>query len=174
MKGLTMTMQKSVTNPEIDPRELRNVLGCFATGVCVVTSIGDDHKPVGMTINSFSSVSLEPPLVLWSIGLKAPSRDAYRRHPGFAINIMCVDSKDLSMKFATPSEDKFAGVKWTEGHFGIPVLSDAMATLECETQDRIISGDHEIYIGRVLRIDHSDRDPLLFHKGKFAGLGDKL
>ena len=169
-----MNMQNTPTTPEIDPRDLRNVLGCFATGVCVVTSIGDDNKPVGMTINSFSSVSLDPPLVLWSIALKAPSRDAYRRHPGFAINIMCEDSKDLSLKFATPADDKFKGVNWTEGHFGIPVLNDALATLECQTEDRIISGDHEIYIGRVLRIDHSDRDPLVFHRGKFTTLGAPL
>lgn len=169
-----MNMQSPVTQPEIDPRALRDVLGCFATGVAVVTSIGDNASPVGMTINSFSSVSLDPPLVLWSIGLNAPSRDAYRRHAGFAINMMCAESKDLSMKFATPSDDKFEGVDWTEGHFGIPVLSAAMATLECETQDRIISGDHEIYIGRVLRIDSQDRAPLLFHRGKFASLGQAL
>jgi flavin reductase (DIM6/NTAB) family NADH-FMN oxidoreductase RutF len=169
-----MNMQNTPTTPEIDPRDLRNVLGCFATGVCVVTSIGDNNKPVGMTINSFSSVSLDPPLVLWSIALKAPSRDAYRRHPGFAINIMCEASKDLSLKFATPSDDKFTNVNWQEGHFGIPVLTDALATLECQTEDRIVSGDHEIYIGRVLRIDHSDRDPLVFHRGKFATLGAPL
>jgi len=169
-----MNMHNPVSSPEIDPRELRDVLGCFATGVCVVTSVGDDNKPVGMTINSFSSVSLDPPLVLWSLALKAPSRDAYRRHTGFAINIMCAQSKDLSLNFATPSDDKFAGVDWREGHFGVPVLNEAVATLECQTEDRIISGDHEIYIGRVLQIDQSDREPLLFHKGKFATIGSMI
>lgn len=174
LKGMKMNMQNTVNTPEIDPRALRDVLGCFATGVCVVTSVGDDNKPVGMTINSFSSVSLDPPLVLWSIALRSPSRDAYRRHAGFAINIMCAESKALSLSFSTPSENKFADVDWYEGHFGLPVLNNAMATLECETQDRIISGDHEIYIGRVLRIDHKDRAPLLFHRGKFATLGAML
>ncbi|MFP7673426.1 flavin reductase family protein [Marivita sp. S0852] len=169
-----MNMQSTPNTPKIDPRELRNALGCFATGVCIVTSVGDGNKPVGMTINSFSSVSLDPPLVLWSINLKARSRDAYRRHAGFAINILCKDSKELSLNFAKSSDDKFVGVNWHEGHFGIPVLEDAMATLECETQDRIVSGDHEIYIGRVLRIDHNDRDPLVFHRGQFATLGTTL
>jgi flavin reductase (DIM6/NTAB) family NADH-FMN oxidoreductase RutF len=162
------------TEPAIDPRELRDVLGCFATGVAVVTSIGDEGKPVGMTINSFSSVSLDPPLILWSIGLKTPSRGAYATHPSFAINIMCSESKDLSLHFARPSEEKFADIDWTPGHKGVPVLGGALATLECEVHDRIISGDHEIYIGRVMRLNQKSGDPLLFHRGKFAHLGQLI
>ena len=169
-------MNVNVSNPQpaIDPRELRNVLGCFATGVAVVTSVGDEGKPVGMTINSFSSVSLDPPLILWSIGLESPSRGAYQRHSAFAINIMCSESKDLSLHFARPSEDKFADVDWSEGHEGVPVLGGALASLECAVEDRIISGDHEIYIGRVMKLNQRDGDPLLFHRGKFAHLGDLL
>ncbi|MEP4197893.1 MAG: flavin reductase family protein [Aliishimia sp.] len=162
------------THPTIDPRELRDVLGCFATGVAVVTSVGDEGKPVGMTINSFSSVSLDPPLVLWSIGLKTPSRRAYATHSSFAINIMCAESKELSLHFARPSEDKFAGIDWREGHDGVPILDGALATLECTVQDRIVSGDHEIYIGRVVRLGQKDGDPLLFHRGKFAQLGQLI
>lgn len=169
-------MNVAVNNaePAIDPRELRNVLGCFATGVAVVTSVGDAGKPVGMTINSFSSVSLDPPLVLWSIGLKTPSRGAYATHSSFAINIMCSESKDISLHFATPSEDKFANVDWRQGHDGVPLLNSALATLECTVEDRIISGDHEIYIGRVVRLGQKDGDPLLFHRGKFAHLGQLI
>ena len=162
------------TNPEIDPRELRNVLGCFATGVAIVTSIGDGGKPVGMTINSFSSVSLDPPLILWSLGLNSPTRKAYATHPSFVINILGAESKDLSLHFARPSDDKFAGVDWTPGHEGAPVLDGAMATLECGVEDRIISGDHEIYIGRVMKLGQKDGDPLLFHRGKFAHLGELI
>lgn len=164
-------LNAKTTMPAIDPRELRDVLGCFATGVAVVTSIGDEGKPVGMTINSFSSVSLEPPLVLWSIGLNTPSRGAYAAHPSFAINIMGTESKDETLHFATPSEDKFAGIDWAPGHDNIPVLKSALATLECQVEDRILSGDHEIYIGRVMRMNQKDGDPLVFHKGKFAQLG---
>ncbi|MEO9843579.1 MAG: flavin reductase family protein [Roseobacter sp.] len=167
-----MTVRK--VEPIIDPRELRDVLGCFATGVAVVTSVGDEGKPVGMTINSFSSVSLDPPLVLWSIGLNTPSRSAYANHSSFAINIMCAESKETSLHFARPSEDKFADVDWTPGHDGVPVLKAALATLECTVQDRIISGDHEIFIGRVVRLGNRDGDPLLFHRGKFAHLGQLI
>ena len=159
---------------EIDPRELRNALGCFATGVCVVTTVGDESRPVGMTINSFSSVSLDPPLVLWSIGLDAPSRSAFQDHGCFAINIMGAKTKDLTLNFARPSDNKFADVNWVAGHNGVPVLVDAMASLECTIQDRIISGDHEIFIGRVMNLRHEDGDPLLFHRGRFAALGDEL
>ncbi|MEP5759000.1 MAG: flavin reductase family protein [Litoreibacter sp.] len=162
------------TEPAIDPRELRNVLGCFATGVAIVTSIGDQGKPVGMTINSFSSVSLDPPLVLWSLGLNSPTRNAYASHPSFAINIMCSESKDVSLHFARPSDDKFANVDWTPGHDGVPVLNDALATLECTVEDRIISGDHEICIGRVVKLAQKEGDPLLFHRGKFAHLGQLI
>ena len=157
--------------PAIDPRELRDVLGCFATGVAIVTSIGDAGRPVGMTINSFSSVSLDPPLVLWSIGLNTPSRRAYAAHPSFAINIMCSQSKDMSLHFARPSDEKFADVDWAPGHNGVPVLGGALATLECKVHDRVISGDHEIFIGRVVRLCQKSGDPLLFHRGKFAHLG---
>ncbi|MDA8586807.1 flavin reductase family protein [Rhodobacteraceae bacterium] len=166
-------MNAIVANPEsgIDPRELRDVLGCFATGVCVVTSVGDEGRPVGMTINSFSSVSLDPPLILWSIGLSAPSRQAYDSHGCFAINIMGEDAKDTTMNFARPSDDKFAGIDWKPGHNGVPVLNEAMAVLECTVEDQIISGDHEIFIGRVVQLDQNAGDPLLFHKGQFAALG---
>ena len=169
-------MNAVVVNPEIgiDPRELRDVLGCFATGVCVVTSIGDEGRPVGMTINSFSSVSLDPPLILWSIGHNAPSRSAFQKHPSFAINIMGADANENSLNFATSSEDKFAGIDWTPGIDNVPVLGEALAVLECRVEDRIISGDHEIFIGRVLRLDHQEGAPLLFHKGTFASIGPAL
>ncbi|MBU2959278.1 flavin reductase family protein [Citreicella sp. C3M06] len=155
----------------LDGRLLRDVFGCFATGVTVVTSIGEDDKPVGLVVNSFSSVSLDPPQILWSIGLNSPSRDAFCKHEGFAVNIMGAESKDETMRFCTPSDDKFADVDWWAGHYGVPVLRSALATLECRTEQRIISGDHEIFIGRVLRVDHQDVAPLLFHRGKFAQLG---
>lgn len=158
----------------IDPRELRDVLGCFATGVCVVTTVGDAGRPVGMTINSFSSVSLDPPLILWSIGLRTPSRSAFQNHGCFAINIMGETAKDTTLNFARPSDDKFAGIDWSEGYCGIPILTEAMAVLECTVENQIISGDHEIFIGRVIRIDQSGGDPLLFHRGKFAALGNAV
>lgn len=157
-----------------DIRDLRDVLGCFATGVTVVTTLGDDGAPLGLVVNSFSSVSLDPPLVLWSIGLESPSRPAFIRHPGFAINIMGADAKEKTMQFARPSENKFAGIDWEPGQHGVPVLADAIATLECETHKRIECGDHEILIGKVLQIDRNEGNPLLFHRGQFADIGAPL
>ncbi|CUH68045.1 FMN reductase (NADH) NtaB [Thalassovita gelatinovora] len=163
------------TEPDlIDARKLRDVFGSFATGVTVVTSIGENGAPVGLVVNSFSSVSLDPPQILWSIGLSSPSHKAFCTHPGFAVNVMGADHKDETMRFCTPSEDKFKDVDWWAGNHGVPVLSNAVATLECETEKRIVSGDHEIFIGRVLRVDSRDAAPLIFHRGQFAQLGQSL
>lgn len=158
----------------IDPLALRDVLGQFATGVTIITTLGDNGAPVGLAANSFSSVSLDPPLILWSLALKAPSLSAFRTHPSFAINILCDQSKDLALNFSRPSDDKFAGVDWQPGLNGVPVLQQASAVLECETVDRIPAGDHEIYLGRVCRISKDEKTPLLFYKGQFARIGDAL
>lgn len=169
-----MNAPKIDTSADFDARALRDVLGCFATGVTVVTTLAPDGAPVGMVVNSFSAVSLDPPLILWSIGLGSPSHQSFIEHPGFAINIMGEASKDQTMQFARPSDDKFAGVDWAAGKHDVPVLTDAVATLECATEQRIPAGDHEIFLGRVLRIKQSDGDPLLFHKGKLATIGALL
>ena len=165
---------KPVTDETIDPRELRDVLGHFATGVTVVTTLGECGAPVGLAANSFASVSLDPPLVVWSLNLNAPSLGAFRTHPSFAINIMCDQSKDLALKFARPAPDKFAEVDWYAGLDGVPVLLTAAVVIECKTEARIPGGDHEIYLGRVLNFHRTDKSPLLFHKGKFATLGDNI
>ena len=157
-----------------DQDELRQTFGCFATGVTVVTTLGTDGLPVGLVVISFSSVSLDPPQILWSIGLAAPSRPAFTSHTAFAVNIMPVEAKDETMQFARPSDDKFSGVSWEAGFHGVPVLKSAIATLECETARRIESGDHEIYIGDVRAISRTDGIPLIFHRGRFADLGQVI
>ena len=161
-------------NNLIDPDDLRAALGCFATGVTVVTTLNAESAPVGLVVNSFSSVSLDPPQILWSISLTAPSRPSFQGHPGFAVNIMPAAAKDETLQFCRPLEDKFQGVAWRPGIFGVPVLSSALATLECAVEQRIESGDHEIYIGRVKRIDRTEGAPLIFHQGKFAELGQAI
>lgn len=165
-------MQTDDIGDIIDPQSLRQVLGCFATGVAVVTTVGGDGRPQGLVVNSFSSVSLEPPQILWSLSLTAPSRAAFQGHRGFAVNIMPAHAKDETMRFCAPLDDKFDGVDWRPGVFGVPVLENALATLECETERRIESGDHEIYIGGVRKIDRTDGMPLVFHQGKFVHLGE--
>lgn len=153
---------------EFDRQELRAALGCFATGVVVVTTLGKGGAPVGLTINSFNSVSLDPPLVLWSLALSAPSLDAFRSHPAFAINILSAEQADACRQFARPAPDKFAGVGWTPGHEGVPVLDGAVANLQCRTFRRYEGGDHEIFLGEVVGLRASDREPLVYHRGRFA------
>ncbi len=162
------------TDPEIDPRAFRNCLGSFATGVTVITTRGDGGAPVGLVVNSFASVSLSPALILWSIDLAAPSLGAFRQRDSFAVNVMGAQDKDLTMRFARPATDKFAGVDWHPGHDEVPLLDRALATIECRTEQRIVAGDHEIYIGRVQGFVRRDGDPLVFHRGVLCGIGDAV
>ena len=159
---------------EFDSLDYRDVLGCFATGVTVITTIGDQGAPVGLVVNSFNSVSIDPPLVLWSIALTAPSLGAFRTHPGFAVNIMSADAKEETLNFSRPSDDKFRDVAWQPGTEGVPLLKSAVATIECRTENRIPGGDHEIYLARVLGFARRGGDPLLFHRGQFARIGQNL
>lgn len=154
----------------ITPASLREALGSFPTGVAVVTTLGDEGKPLGLTINSFNSVSLDPALVLWSLALSSPSIGAFRKHGAFAINILRKDQGELCMKFARPADDKFKDIDWTKGYKGIPVLEGAMVTLECETYQIVEGGDHEVYMGAVKRIHKTDSAPLVFHRGQLVQL----
>ena len=157
---------------DVDPASLRQALGCFATGVAIITTLGDWDAPVGLTVNSFSSVSLDPPLILWSLSVKAPSFGAFQRHDGFAVNVMSADAKEVVQRFARPAPDKFSGLAWTSGFLGVPLLNDVVATFECRTENRIPKGDHEIYIGRVERYAKTDRAPLVFHRGRFTTVSE--
>ncbi len=159
---------------DIDHTLLREAFGCFATGVAIITTLGAHGSPVGLTVNSFSSVSLDPPLILWSLSVHAPSLDAFRQHEGFAVNIMSEEAKDVVQQFARPSNDKFANVSWQRGNHGVPVLEEIVAVFECRTESRILKGDHEIYVGIVERFSRNKQHPLLFHHGRYKKLGADL
>jgi flavin reductase (DIM6/NTAB) family NADH-FMN oxidoreductase RutF/DNA-binding MarR family transcriptional regulator len=154
-------------DPAADPRAFRRCLGQFSTGVTVVTTILDG-KPVGVTANSFSSLSLEPPLVLWSIGLTSRSCSAFAQAKHFAINILKSDQIDISQQFAGASKDKFEHVLWTAGSLGSPVLPDVLAVIECEMETQIAGGDHIIIIGRVRNYARFGGSPLLYSQGRYA------
>ncbi|NML42348.1 flavin reductase family protein [Ramlibacter sp. G-1-2-2] len=158
----------------VDPRELRNALGRFATGVCVVTTRTATGQAAGLTVNSFSSVSLDPPLVAWCLGRKAPSLRAFAQAEHFAVHVMAQDQHALAMHFARPAEDKFAAVReaFEPGLGEVPVLKDALARFECRKASTVEGGDHLIFIGRVERFAYADRAPLLFHAGRFLDRGD--
>lgn len=148
-----------------DPRELRQAFGQFATGVTVVTSRSEDGHRVGMTANSFTSVSMDPPLVLWCPNKNAPSLDDFMLGTHFAINVLAADQHHLSRQFATPAEDKFADVSCRDGLAGVPVLDGAVATFECRTVSTYDAGDHVIMLGEIERFDAPGGEPLVFHSG---------
>lgn len=145
----------------------RRALGCFATGVAVVTALDEQSMPVGITISSFNSVSLEPPLVLWSVGKRADGYKAFKNATHFAVNVLAKHQLPLSQQFATRSSDKFSGIPCHDGIAGVPLLSDAAASFECETEAVYPGGDHKIIVGRVLRCRDSEADPLVFFRGRF-------
>lgn len=153
-----------------DARDFRSALGCFPTGVCLVTTCGPGGTPHGMTINSFSSVSLEPPMVLWSLSRSATSAPVFRDAEYFAINVLAAGDAEISSHFARSGEDKFARFagRFQEGLADLPLLRGALATFECHSRHRYYGGDHVIMIGVVERYAHGDGAPLVFHRGTYA------
>jgi flavin reductase (DIM6/NTAB) family NADH-FMN oxidoreductase RutF len=150
-----------------DKRALRNSLGSFGTGVTVITTLRADGTRVGVTASSFNSVSLDPPLVLWSIGTSSPSMSAFRDATYFVVNVLSLEQVWLSKHFSTPQEDKFAAVQWTPGLGGVPVLTGCIAQFECRNEFQHEGGDHLILVGHVERFASREASPLLFCKGKY-------
>lgn len=155
----------------IDLGKFRQALSCFATGVAIVTTRDDEGRDVGMTISSFNSVSLEPPLVLWSIGKDALSHDCFVKARYFAVNVLAMHQKDVSAQFARSGEDKFDGLDCSEGIGGVPVLPDYAAVFECENEHVYDGGDHTIIVGHVRAFEDHESDPLIFYRGRFLRKG---
>ncbi len=151
-------------------RELRNALAAFATGVALVTTADDAGAPVGMTINSFASVSLNPPLVLWSIDKKSVWFDTFTRCNHFAIHVLTHDQQEISNTFAARNNNRFDLVNWQPDPHGTPLLDDCCSRFVCRTEHRYDGGDHIILVGRVLDFEYRDSLPLLFHRGEYKSL----
>ena len=151
-----------------DAREFRSCLGNFTTGVTVVTSKDLGQGYVGVTANSFNSVSMDPPLVLWSLGKSARSLPAFEAAKHFAINILAADQMDVSNHFATQQENKFNSVNFESGIGDVPLLTGCAATIQCETSMVYEGGDHIIFVGEVIDYDDFDKPGLAFSKGKYA------
>jgi len=149
-----------------DPLDLRRAMGGFATGVTVVTSRAPSGLTAGITVNSFCSVSLEPPLVLWCLSKRAPSQAIFAAASHFAIHVLAADQEALSLRFSRPAPDKFAGLQYADGLGGVPLLDGAAVRLECRREHGYESGDHVILIGRIERYCYSECTPLLFHGGR--------
>ncbi len=154
--------------PSFTPQEFRSALGMFATGVTIVTARAANGRLVGLTANSFNSVSLNPPLVLWSLSRAAGSMAVFSAGSHYAINVLAADQQALAQRFAAKDVDRWAGVTWTAGVAGAPLLDGAAASFECFNRSRYEEGDHVIFVGEVERCTHcADASPLLFHGGRF-------
>ena len=164
MTMLSLPLDQEAT----DPRLLRQALGRFATGVTVITTRTDDGKYEGLTANSFSAVSLDPPLVLWSLRLAAPSLESFRLSGHFVVNVLSTAQSHTSRHFATPRHDKFEEVEFSKGIGGCPMLDESLAIFECRTESMIEGGDHIIFIGRVHRATYRDGEPLIFSAGQYC------
>lgn len=151
-------------------RALRDTLGAFATGVTVVTALGTDGRPLGVTVNSFASVSLDPPLVLWSQSKAAPSHAEFLQASTMVINVLSQQQQALSQHFARAQSDKFAGVDHGHAACGTPILAGCAATLVCSVVDRYYGGDHTIHLCRIESFEDLRRPPLVFCRGAYVAL----
>jgi flavin reductase (DIM6/NTAB) family NADH-FMN oxidoreductase RutF len=152
----------------IDPRDFRNALGAYATGVTVITAAALDGRPYGITCNSFASVSLNPPLVLWSLGVYSSSLTVFQNASHFTVHVLGNSQQALANKFAKASEDKFAGIDWTPGLGNAPVLAESVANFQCRSVNRYYGGDHVIFLGAVEAYAYNSKEPLLFARGTYG------
>jgi 3-hydroxy-9,10-secoandrosta-1,3,5(10)-triene-9,17-dione monooxygenase reductase component len=152
-------------------RQLRAALGTFATGVTIVTTTDADGLPVGVTASSFNSVSLDPPLILWSLAKSSLSYAAFAASGHFAVHVLADDQADLSARFARSQSDKWEGLEWRKGEEGSPLLNECLSLFECRTHAQYDGGDHVIFVGEVVGFEAHDKDPLLFHAGRYAQIG---
>lgn len=150
---------------KIDPKAFRRALGNFATGVTVMTATDKDGNRVGVTANSFNSVSLDPALILWSIDRRSGSKEAFLNASHFAVNILAVDQIDISNNFARPADDRFAGIEFKEGAGRAILLPNCAASFECELHETLDGGDHIILVGKVVDFSDNGKPPFFIIKG---------
>ena len=156
---------------EFDCRGFRDTLGAFATGVTVVTALDASGQPIGMTISSFNSVSLDPPLILWSLSKASPSLTAFKAASHYSVNVLAANQQALSDRFASRIENRFDGVPTHAGIDGLPLLDGCCAWFECHNEIRHEGGDHLIFVGRVERFTPGEEKlPLVFHGGRYREL----
>ncbi len=155
----------------IEKQQFRRICGKFASGITIATVLDSTGACHGMTANSFTSVSMNPPLVLVCVDHRARIREHFRIGEHFGINILAADQKQLSDKFAGSGYDRFEGVEWFAGKTGVPLLPGVLATIECARHNVVTAGDHDIVIGEVLHADCQDGEPLVFYASQYRSLG---
>jgi flavin reductase (DIM6/NTAB) family NADH-FMN oxidoreductase RutF len=164
IRALDMPVQK------IEPLELRSALSRYATGVCIATTVAKDGAPAGLTITSFNSLSLDPPLILWSLGLNSSNLEVFSSSDCFAINVLGVEMTELARRFSRSGGDKFTDVAVETGRTGVPLISGAIVQLECLTEAQYPAGDHILFVGRVVGVAVGNGAPLVFCNSAFDAL----
>src|ERR1700685_3969558 len=152
----------------LDPRDFRNALGTYATGVTIITAMAGDGKPYGLTCNSFASVSINPPLVLWSLGMYSQGLPIFQNASHFTVNVLGASQQALATTFAKSTVDRFAGVDWKPGLGNAPLLAGCVAWFQCRAANRYYGGDHVIFLGAVEAYTYNKQEPLLFLGGGFG------
>ena len=161
-------MNNSHQTEPLDQNLFRKALSRFPTGVAVATTVSASGQPRGMTISSFNSVSMNPPLILWSIGLEAACLEDFKTADRFAVNILSATQAEISQKFAAAQNDRFATIDWSLSAFGVPLIHGAAAILECQVWARYPGGDHEIMVGKVCHLTDNEQTPLLYGLGRLT------
>ncbi|MBY6218526.1 flavin reductase family protein [Qipengyuania aquimaris] len=151
-----------------DPLALRNALGSFATGVTIVTARDASGAPVGLTANSFNSVSLDPPMVLWSLSLHSGSLPVFRDAETWAVHVLAADQQGMSDRFARPGQNKFEGLSPADGPEGAPLIEGCAARFGCRARFEYEGGDHAIFLGEVIDFDRREAEPLIYHGGQYG------
>lgn len=165
-------MQAKSTSPASaaasESAEFRKALAQYATGVTVITTLARDGTPAGMTVNSFTSVSLDPPLVLWSVSRQAASFDAFRQCSRYLVHVLGGDQLPLAQRFATRGADKFGVTAWSPGPHGLPLIEGSVAWFDCASRSQYDEGDHVILVGRVESFGAAGGSPLIFHASRYV------
>jgi len=164
-------MTTSAKTTGFDPAQYRDAMGRFVTGVAIVTCPGDGKGPVGVTVNSFTSLSVEPPLLLWCLDNRSYRGEAFGTSGVFAVNVLARAQQALSVRFSESGQHDFSGVRYETGENGAPVLPGALAVFECALDARYDGGDHTIMVGRVTHLISRDGEPLLYYRGRYRGIG---
>lgn len=152
-----------------DSKQLRNVLGHYPTGVTIITAMDTAGSPFGMTANSFASVSLDPPLILWSVGAEGSGHDIFVEAEHFCVHFLSQEQEDLSSLFADKQENRFENIDWSPGKLGAPLLPGCMCRIQCTREAVYPGGDHSIILGKAVYIESTqEKKPLVFHQGQYG------
>jgi len=164
-------MSTSPPENEFAAAQYREALGRYATGVAIVTCVGNGQGPVGVTVNSFTSLSLDPPLVLWSLNNKSDRGQVFLDCDTFAINVLARAQQALSVRFSESGQHDFTGIRYETLGTKAPILPGALASFDCEVEARHDGGDHTIVVGRVKDMVSREGEPLLYFRGRYRGIG---